>query len=254
MGLKSYGYDPCPDGYYGIQLTMRCQPCPTGCSTCNIYLENLMPGANYPTTKSMDNTSCALDPLCSYTLKCYSCNNSLGYFLEEGFCFKNVCHKYQIYNSTAVSFDSSLCTCMDGYYPAGVTCSRCSFSCQTCTSSASNACTSCPSGSTLTSGSCIRSSSTTLKEDWTSNGILSGTSGSFTMNQTFPSNTSICGSFTWLFGFSTYTVSTMTLVIQPVKLTYTSTSFSNGGHYGIHFRATFLFVDQWTSTMSIYFR
>jgi len=212
-----------------------------------------MPGSNYPISKSMQNIACALDPLCSYTLRCYSCNTSLGYFLEEGFCFKNTCRKYQIYNSTAASFDASLCSCMTGYYPAGVTCSRCHFSCQTCTSSASTACTSCPSGSTISSGSCIRSATTTLKEDWT-NGILSGSSGTFSINQTLASNTATCGSFTWLFGFSTYTVSTMTLVFQPVKLTYTSSSYSNGAHYGIHFRATFLFVDEWKSTMSIFFR
>ncbi len=31
-------YNPCPNGYYGIQNTMMCQSCPIGCLTCNIFL------------------------------------------------------------------------------------------------------------------------------------------------------------------------------------------------------------------------
>ncbi len=38
MPVKAYGYNPCPDAYYGIELTMRCEACPTGCTTCNINL------------------------------------------------------------------------------------------------------------------------------------------------------------------------------------------------------------------------
>jgi hypothetical protein len=88
---------------------------------------------------------------------------------------------------------------------------------------------------------------------------LTGVNGAFSINQTLDSNTATCGSFTWLFGFSTYSVvfsgsGSITLNFVPVKLTYASSAFSNGAHYGIHFRSTFLFVDQWTSTMSIFFR
>lgn len=122
-----------------------------------------MPGSNYPTSKIMDNTPCAVDPLCSYTLKSYACNSALGYFLEEWLCFKNVCRKYQLYNSTAGSFDPALCYCMEGYYPAGATCSRCHFSCKTCASSGSTTCLSCPTGWNLTSGSCTRLTTTTVK-------------------------------------------------------------------------------------------
>ena len=35
---KSYGFNPCPNAYYGIQNTMRCEPCPTGTTMCNIFL------------------------------------------------------------------------------------------------------------------------------------------------------------------------------------------------------------------------
>ena len=34
----NYTFNPCPDGYYGIQNTMMCQLCPTGCTTCNIFV------------------------------------------------------------------------------------------------------------------------------------------------------------------------------------------------------------------------
>ncbi len=220
-----------------------------------------MPGSNYPLLKVMDNTPCAVNTYCTYTLKCYSCSAALGYFLEEGLCFKDVCRKYQLYNSTAGSFDSSLCYCMEGYYSAGVTCSRCHFTCKTCTSSTSNTCVSCPTGWTLSSGSCSRLGTTTVKEEWTRDitASLTGTSGTFTINRTLASNTASCNGVTWLFGFNTYTVSftgagSITLNYQPVRLTYASTSFSNGAHYGVHFRATFLFIDQWKSTMSIFFR
>lgn len=75
--------------------------------------------------------------------------------------------------------------------------------------------------------------------------MLSGSNGAFstTITPSVGSNTAVCGSFTWLFGYSSYIVSTMTLNFPSVKLSYASTSFSNGGHYGIHFRGKFLFID-----------
>ena len=144
---------------------------------------------------------------------------------------------------------------MEGYYPAGVSCSRCDFTCKTCNSSGATACKSCPTGWNFTGNSCTRLSTTTLKENWIANGIsLTGANGAFTINQSLASNTATCGSFTWLFGFSTYSVTfpsggsptgSIVLNFLPVKLTYTSSTYSNGLHYGIHFRATFLFVDLW---------
>jgi hypothetical protein len=146
---------------------------------------------------------------------------------------------------------------MEGYYKAGSTCSRCHFTCKTCTSASNptnNSCASCPTGYNLLGGNCSRKTTTIFKEDWTANALLTGTSGTWTINRTLASNTAVCGGFTWLFGFSSYTISTMMLNWLPVKLSYSSSGFSNGGHYGIHFRGTFLFVDEWKSTMSIIFR
>lgn len=74
----SYGYNPCPDPYYALQITMKCLACPTGCASCNIFLSQFMPGT-YSTDYNMANTNCSVDPLCGYTLKCHSCN--VGYFL-----------------------------------------------------------------------------------------------------------------------------------------------------------------------------
>jgi hypothetical protein len=35
---RPYGPNPCYPPYYGIYTTMKCQPCPTGCSMCNINI------------------------------------------------------------------------------------------------------------------------------------------------------------------------------------------------------------------------
>ena len=47
-----------------------------------------MPGT-YASNKLMGNVNCAKDVLCGYTLKCYTCYAAQGYFLEEGFCYKD---------------------------------------------------------------------------------------------------------------------------------------------------------------------
>lgn len=39
-----------------------------------------MPGT-YASTKSMGNVNCARDVLCTYTLRCYTCDVAQGYFL-----------------------------------------------------------------------------------------------------------------------------------------------------------------------------
>ena len=46
----------------------------------------------------------------------------------------------------------------------------------------------------------------------------------------------------------------MNIIFPSVTLKYSSSFLSNGGHYGVHVKAKFLFVDQWTSTQSIIFR
>ena len=113
----------------------------------------------------MNSINCYGDPLCGYTLKCNSCNMASGYFLEEGFCFINSCRKYQLYNSTSITFSASACYCMTGYYMTGSTCSRCSLNCLTCDSSGASVCLTCPTGSTLNSGTkvCDKLSSTLRK-------------------------------------------------------------------------------------------
>lgn len=148
---------------------------------------------------------------------------------------------------------------MDGYYKSGATCTICPYTCKTCSANTATSCTSCPTGYTLsgaTIGSCNKDITTLIKENWIANGALSNSNGTFTPTITPSpgSNTASCGSFTWVFGYSSYIVSTMTLNFPSVKLTYTSSTYSNGAHYGIHFRATFLFIDQWKSTASIIFR
>ena len=50
------------------------------------------------------------------------------------------------------------------------------------------------------------------------------------------------------------TTSLISTNIAATRLTYTATSLSDGGHYGIHFKAKFLFIDSWTSKQSIIFR
>jgi hypothetical protein len=148
---------------------------------------------------------------------------------------------------------------MDGYYKSGATCTICPYSCKTCIGNSITSCTSCPIGYTLSSatvGSCNKDTTTLTREDWISNGTLANNNGTFTptISPSIGSNTASCGNITWVFGYSSYIVSTMTLNFPSVKLTYTSSSYSNGAHYGLHFRATFLFIDQWKSTASIIFR
>ena len=88
-----------------------------------------MPGSDYALLKTMDGIDCKKDTLCTYTLMCYSCDAGLGYFLEQGFCYKDECRKYQRYSSTSATFNSAFCSCIDGYYPSGLTCSKCHYSC-----------------------------------------------------------------------------------------------------------------------------
>lgn len=79
---RPYGANTCNPPYYGVYTTKKCQPCPTGCTMCNLYLTSEMPSPygeiNY--TNYVWTNACAGDGLCTYALKCYSCNSS--YVLE----------------------------------------------------------------------------------------------------------------------------------------------------------------------------
>lgn len=55
-------YNPCVAGTYAWPLTMVCLPCPTGCVTCSLGLEYLMP-ASYQSTKTLT-SGCTNDPDC----------------------------------------------------------------------------------------------------------------------------------------------------------------------------------------------
>lgn len=105
----------------------------------------------YITDYTMNN-DCPDDDLCTYTLRCYTCDG--GYALQEGFCIPtDQCRKYSKYNSTSASFNADDCACMDNFYLTGLTsCSKCDITCLTCTSGGSSDCASCPEGADESSG------------------------------------------------------------------------------------------------------
>ena len=127
---------------------MKCEPCPTGCSQCNLYLTN-----HLPNTSPLP--ACVGDGLCSYALKCYACTSS-SYILAEGFCIsRNRCRRYSWYNSTASGFNLAYCYCKDNFYSTGSgTCARCHYTCLTCSGTSSSSCLTCPYGQTAISGAC----------------------------------------------------------------------------------------------------
>lgn len=77
-------YNPCVAGTYAWPLTMVCLPCPTGCSTCSLGLEYMMP-ASYQSSKTMI-SGCTDDPDCLFALKCYTCNSTLSYIWVQFNC------------------------------------------------------------------------------------------------------------------------------------------------------------------------
>ena len=89
-------------------------------------------------------------------------------------------------------------------------------------------------------------------EDWTVNALLTGTKGTWSINDTLTSDTTSCAGVQYVFGYYGYDTD-LNLIFPDVKLDYASTSFSDGLHWGVLFRANILFIDQWTSTESIIF-
>lgn len=130
--------NPCPNGYYGVQIQMICAQCPTGCSICAIFLTWEMPGTNFATSYNQGNTNCTGDPLCSYNVKCYGCNS--GYTLLEGTCYSNSqCFTYSYNTAPAAAFNPSSCKCFTNYMLLGLSiCAKCHITCLTCSGTNSN--------------------------------------------------------------------------------------------------------------------
>jgi hypothetical protein len=135
---------------------MTCAACPTGCATCAIYLTWEMPGGltsatNFTATYSQAYTNCTGDPLCAYTLMCYSCTS--GYTNLQGACYSNSqCFTYSYYTSSGATFNPSSCNCFPNFQLLGSSiCKKCNIMCLTCSGSSSSSCQTCPPGTTNSS-------------------------------------------------------------------------------------------------------
>jgi len=109
---------------------------------------------------NQNNVNCTGDPLCKYTLKCYTCSS--GYTLLNGLCISNnQCFTYSFYTSAGSTFNPNNCNCFPNYQLLGISiCSKCSINCLTCLSSSLSNCQTCPDGSNAPSGgSCSYNSS-----------------------------------------------------------------------------------------------
>lgn len=93
-----------------------------------------------------NNVNCTGDPLCKYTLRCFTCQS--GYTLINGFCIANTkCFTYSYYTSTGSTFNPMNCKCFPNYQLLGLSiCGKCSINCLTCLSSDFNNCQTCPDG------------------------------------------------------------------------------------------------------------
>lgn len=226
--------------------------------------------ANFATTYDQDGKNCTGlgDPLCGYTLKCYQCKT--GYTLINGICIANTkCFVYSKYSSSATgSFSSANCYCFTGFRLVGPGfCSKCDINCKTCSGSASNQCTSCPTGASTTS--CVYNSTYDELLNWGSSIPSINTGGEWTTNVGSAPiagvDQGLCQSSNYVFGYYGYYnehVYSTTLGLtygtnmfpSGAKLTYTNNAaFSSTDHYAVHFRATLLFIDDWTNGMSILF-
>lgn len=214
-----------------------------------------MPGGTYPTDHLMNGVNCPIDPLCAYTLRCWTCSS--GYTLNNGFCVKNnQCFIYSLYNSTSLSFNPAYCNCFPNYFSIGLTmCLKCDISCLTCSSGTN--CLSCPTGSSgatcsynSTYGTAIVSwgSGTNLASIGTagwSGWTISGSANSF-------SNTGSCSPTNWVFGYYGYSLTTGASLFPSVTLQFAGSGYGTS-HYGVKIRANLLFIDQWQNNMSILF-
>jgi hypothetical protein len=270
-----YGsFNPCADGYYGLQIQMVCAACPTGCATCSIYLTWEMPGGSTPATYfsatyNQNNINCTGDPLCGYTLQCYSCNN--GYTLLNGLCYSNSqCLTYSYYTAAGGTFNPSSCNCFPNYQTLGLSiCAKCHIYCLTCSSSGSSGCLTCPPGSTNSSAapaSCSYNSTYSQIDNWVSAApsiSSTVTASGWYMTGAAPLsgvNQMSCTSGAYVFGyyglnnkgnpyFNSGLPEGQNLFPSDAKLVYNRASVA--AHYGIHIRATLLFIDQWTNGLSI---
>ena len=203
--------NPCPNGYYGLQITKVCVACPTGCSVCAIELTWEMPNAaNFATTYDQTNINCTGygDPLCGYTLKCYQCKT--GFFLVNGFCIANTkCYQYAKYDSSAGgSFSLANCFCFPGFslqFPGY--CFKCHHTCKTCSGTSSSSCVTCPDGAAVVSGVCNYNGTYSEVVNWASSMPTVGTGNAWSTNVAAPISgvqQQSCGSGTYVFGYYGY--------------------------------------------------
>ena len=255
---------------------MVCSACPTGCQTCATYLTWEMPGGNTPTTTftatyNQNNINCTGDPLCKYTLKCYSCIS--GYTLLEDSCYSNDrCFTYS-YSTSAGVFNPANCNCFPNFQSLGASiCLKCHISCLTCTGSTSSECLTCPPGSSNTTSSsstpCSYNTTYSEIESWlltppTVGNTVAASGFYYTGAQ---ANTVVdqmsCQSSNYVFGYYGYNnngtpyydsgkTPGLNLFPDDAALVYNMGSLA--AHYGVHIRATLLFIDQWTNKMAIIF-
>ena len=251
---------------------MICVACPTGCSNCAIYLTWEMPGTNFTLYYNQNNINCTGDPLCLYTTRCYACNN--GYTLLNGLCYSNgQCLTYSYYTSAGTTFSPSSCNCFPNYFTLGLSiCAKCDISCLTCSGQSSTNCQTCPTGSTNTTAtlptSCAYNTTYSQIESWvgaTPTVTTTVTTTGFYKVGGPPVNNvnqSLCSSATYIFGYYGYhnngtvywdpTLSLgMGVSLFPVGAQLVYNQVNLASHYGIHLRATLLFIDQWVNGMAI---
>ena len=257
------GYmNPCPAPYYGIFPSKLCVPCPTGCAKCNIYLPSEMPGSTFSASVYSWSPDCNGDGLCTFALHCETC--SASYNMAAGKCFPtSTCLSYAVYNSNASGFNPAYCNCKTGFYISGTTfCSICHYTCETCTGPASTNCASCILGHVLDTGTgkCDTYNDTykVLKDEngAQSNGTLSfvvaGSTGSAATTGGCPVSTYRVGYYGYANSSGTYTskfgTATATYTITLAQIAAVSTN-----HYGFHFKATMLFIDEWLDGIQVSF-
>lgn len=223
-----------------------------------------MPSPFVTNTTYQWSTNCTGDKMCTYALKCYSCYTPT-YVLEEGICItRNRCRKYSLYNSTVSGFNAAYCYCKPGFYLSGVTsCSICHYKCKTCTGPASTQCTTCHTGLKLSGTACVLNGTYDIVTEWNgampTNNATSTWTTSMTGTAASPVTSSECNckSTDYVFGYYGYDDSPATYSASKfghASLTYVSKStVINTPHYGIHFRAKFLFIDDWTDGMMVVF-
>lgn len=259
--MYPYVANPCIPPYYGVYTTMTCKLCPTGCLQCSIYLPYEMPSP-YTNTTYQWNTPCAGNGLCEYALRCYICNSSANYVLEEGQCITTSrCRKYSIYNTTSTVFSPSFCQCKTYFYLSGVTsCSICHWACKTCNGASSAAnCITCHTGTNKNGSLCSPNNTYLYIVTW--NGAMPANNASDTYTATMTgaggspvsaSNTN-CASGNYVFGYYGYDGNYNSL-FGTASLKYVTTNTLLGTkHYGVHFRAKFLFIDDWVNNMIVTF-